>query len=296
MTDSSQAILYDLNDLGVATISGTDARQFLQGQLSNDIDILSAEQPHQLSAYCNPKGRMLALFHVLHHAEQYCLIAPNAILDKVLPRLKMFVMRSKVDVERRADLHVLGLQTRVNDNEAFRLKLEQSNAITAQHYNDPGRSFVLLASEARGDFDVTNNNNDWNVEDIKQQLPQLYIETYEALIPQSTNLDIVEGVNFKKGCFPGQEIIARVKYRGKPKTRMIGVSIRTDKAIELGLPVFIEGRNSAAGMVLNLATQSGETLMSISLPVTHLNEGEIYLDEAKTISVTRLDQAYPVTI
>ena len=284
---------YDLSHLGKCSISGNDARDFLQGQLSNDIDKLNAEQPHQLSAYCNPKGRILALFHVLISNTGYVLIAPRKILDKVLPRLKMFVMRAAVKIESLDAMHLYGLGI---SNEAENTALavwRQTALLVAQHSNDPAR-FLVLSSEPAGTNLLPGKH--WNALDIRQNLPQIYIETHQALIPQSVNLDIVGGVNFKKGCFPGQEIIARVKYRGKPKTRMIGVQIASSEPIAIGAPIYLDERRNSAGQVINRAEKSANYLLSISLPVSHVEQGAVYLNEAKTLPFERLAASYAIPL
>jgi len=286
-------IFYDLSDLGIASVTGDDAHEFLQGQLSNDIQQLSQNQPHQLSAYCNPKGRMLAMFHILKLETGYALIAPRSILDKVLPRLRMFVMRSAVEIKPLDDTILLGLHATRDGKSEMLAALSARSTHIANHINDNDRFFILSDEKIEGRFKTI---NEWNRLDIEQNLPQIYIETYEALIPQSLNLDIVGGVNFRKGCFPGQEIVARVRYRGKPKTRMIGVKTSPAKPVELGGTVFIEGRNSAAGQVVNIANNKGFTLLSISVPVTHIYEGNVYLDEARTELLDRLSCPYEITI
>ena len=296
MTSIPHSSLFDLDDLSVAIVSGVDATQFLQGQLSNDIALLEDKNPHQLSAYCNPKGRMLALFHVLKLDEGYALIAPNAILNKVLPRLKMFVMRSAVDIAIDPEVSLIGVQTPEDAPDNTLDELTKKGAYLAQHNNDSSRHFALLEHGEATLSGSLKTQNDWNILDINQCLPQVLLQNYETLIPQSVNLDIVGGVNFKKGCFPGQEIIARVKYRGKPKTRMIGVRTKSVNKIELGGPVFVDDRNSAAGMVLNIATQNDEILMNISTPVSNINGGAIYLDEARTILLERLECPYEIKV
>jgi folate-binding protein YgfZ len=284
---------YDLSPLGKCRISGEDACDFLQGQLSNDIDQLSNENPHQMSAYCNPKGRMLALFQILKIDTGYVLIAPREILDKVLPRLKMFVMRAAVKIEPLENMVLYGLRHSGEPKDVALAALQQSSTLVAKHCNDPNR-FLALGAE-RTDIELI-SANEWNILDIQQNLPQIYIESHEALIPQSVNLDIVGGVNFKKGCFPGQEIIARIRYRGKPKTRMIGVRISTDQPVKIGTSVYIDDRRGSAGQVVNLAEQSGECLLSISIPVSHAEQGAVYLDEAKTMRFDRLVPAYEIPL
>lgn len=289
--NTESTTVYDLSSLGVARVSGKDASDFLQGQFSNDIQALNEAQPHQLAAYCNPKGRMLAIFHVLrldHGA--YALLAPHDIMDKVLPRLKMFVMRAAVDIRLDEGQTLLGVNLAGGGlPEDLSLSIDK----IFSHSLDPTRRLVLVQRMPDSELLPV---DDWNGLDIRQDLPQVFIQTCEAFIPQSLNLDIVGGVNFKKGCYPGQEIIARVKYRGKPKTRMIGVAIQTEKMIEIGAPIFIEGRKKSAGQVANIARDGEQTLLSITVPVTHLSEGSLYLDEALTVKLERLPCPYDISV
>jgi folate-binding protein YgfZ len=282
----------DLSELSIARISGDDAQRFLQGQLSNDITHLSTDSAHQTSAYCNPKGRMLALFHVLFIDGDYLLVAPHAILDKVLPRLKMFVMRSAVEITPRDKLFLTGLLAPgITDEKITEINATGTHVI--RHINDHDRYFLLHNEKIDNGL---KSGTEWNRLDIEQNLPQIFIESYEELIPQSVNLDVVGGVNFKKGCFPGQEIIARVKYRGKPKSRMIGVKLPGNAAVEVGAPVYIEERDRSAGTVINTAHEGDSVLLSINVPVTYINEGSIYLDEDKTIRLERISSPYEIPI
>lgn len=293
MNLSKTAKLFNLPDLGVAIVSGNDATDFLQAQLSNDIALLNVHNSHQLSAYCNPKGRVLALFHIFKLDAKYALIAPKAILNKVLPRLKMFVMRASVKIEQKEDMRLTGLQLLEESfDEADALFGKRSTFIT-RHSNDPKRFFMLGLEQ---NISALLDTNEWRLIDINQHLPQIYLQLHEALIPQSINLDVIGGVNFKKGCFPGQEIIARVKYRGKPKTRMIAVSVAHKDDIEVGAPIYIGERERSAGLVIDTAQDDSETLLSITVPVTHITHGRLYLDEAKIIELERLNCPYQITV
>lgn len=285
-------VYYDLSGLSIARVSGDDAQNFLQGQLSNDITHLSADSAHQMSAYCNPKGRMLALFHMLYIDGDYLLVAPHTILDKVLPRLKMFVMRSAVEIMPLDRVVLTGLLAPGITEERI-TEINASGTHVVRHINDHDRYFLLHNEKIDNGLQ---SGTEWNRLDIEQNLPQIFIESYEDLIPQSVNLDIVGGVNFKKGCFPGQEIIARVKYRGKPKSRMIGVKLSGNESVEVGAPIYIEERDRSAGAVINIAHEGEIVLLSINVPATYINEGSIYLDEDKTIKLERISSPYEISI
>lgn len=291
---------FNLSYLKIAIVTGEDSSLFLQGQLSNDINHLSEDSPHQLSAYCTPKGRVLASFDVLKLDQGYALIAPEIVLDKVLPRLRMFVMRAAVKIELAETLDLIGLQLHSESSRVYLNDLNNMGAKSYQHNNDPQRYFLLVD---RSVSDIIRENPDritvlnekhWQSINIRQNLPEVFEQTIEAFIPQSINLDLVNGVNFKKGCYPGQEIIARVKYRGKPKTRMIVARTRVRKNMAIGFPVFIDGRESPAGMISHLVMEPEEILMSVTVPVSHLVEGAVYLDQSRSIKIERLPCPYEI--
>lgn len=297
--------LFDLCYLKLAIVTGEDATHFLQGQLSNDINLLSDEAPHHLSAYCTPKGRVLASFEVLKIEQGYALIAPEAVLNKALPRLRMFVMRASVKIELAETYDLFGLRLsteQADQNNVYLSNLRNMGATHYQHNNDFLRFFVIAERnisaairENRDGLELSNEHN-WQSITIRQNLPEVFEQTIEAFIPQTINLDLVNGVNFKKGCYPGQEIIARVKYRGKPKTRMIAAQADSNKSIKVGDPVFIEGRDSPAGMISNLVTGPEKMLMSITVPITHLHQGGVYLDQTGSLKIERLPHPYEITV
>ncbi len=300
---SKQSALYDLSELGALVCSGEDATNFLQGQLSNDITFLDNTQTTQLSAYCTPKGRMLALFNIAKHpVDGYILVAPFAVIEQVIGRLQMFVMRAKVTFDHTEQAVVLGASVQDHDLDQFR-KDCADNAIlpialagTTKRYllvTDADRANALGQSlESKFGFAYYLH---WQSLNIHDGLPELHLNLLEELIPQSINLDLVEGVNFKKGCYPGQEIIARIKYRGKPKTRMITASIPGEEKVEIGSPIFIDGRTQSAGMIVNIgANLRGQIPVSITTPVNAL-EATHYLGEPDGVRFRRLAQAYPIS-
>mgnify|MGYP001826626102 CR=1 FL=1 len=279
---------YDLSELALVGVSGEDSSAFLQGQLSNDITQLDASHPHQLSAYCTPKGRVLALFHILKREDSYLLIAPRAIMDKVLPRLRMFVMRSRVEFTTEETLRLYGM-LRAPGVEF--LDLLPAGATADAHCLDPQRYFILASQPPADDL---LGHGEWRSMDIVQNLPQVFLPLYEVLVPQSLNLDLVGAVSFKKGCYPGQEIIARIRYRGKPKTRMINAMCTQCKSLAVGATVYIEERERPAGHIVDIIVTGEGCRLSIAVPVTHVHEGAVYLDEARSMAVERMQLPYEI--
>lgn len=297
-----QPCLYDLSSLGVLSCSGDDAAAFLQSQLSNDMSALSNERASQLSAYCTPKGRMLALFIVIKTQQAYALIAPQAVLDKVQKRLQMFVMRAQVRFELAEDIGLLGVQFGESDADAL-LEQCQKREITVYPYPNSNRSLLfgpygaLISLADHYASTPLTDQQAWQSANIAEGLPQLHEPLIEELIPQSLNLDLVNGINFKKGCYPGQEIIARIKYRGKPKTRMISASIGENHRPELCTPVFITGRLQRAGVVVNIGKpQNGQTPMQITIPVSALSEGDLCLASTDGPQLKRENLPYAILV
>lgn len=162
--------------LGTLMVSGADARTFLQGQLSADIDALTPA--HAMLASCNSaQGRVQAVLWLVERAEGIALILPASLTERIATRLRKYVLRAKV-------------------------KIEESPAATD-----------LVEPQAyRG--------SDWQLAGIRAGLPQVYPETYESFVAQMLNLDLLGGIAFEKGCYTGQEIIARTHFRGAIKRRM----------------------------------------------------------------------------
>src|SRR5690625_277704 len=229
---------------GIAVIeaTGADVKAFLQGQVSNDISTL-AESGSQLAAYCNPKGRMLALFRIMRREDHYFLLLPAELLESTLKRLRMFVMRSKVtftDVsDRWAVLGCSGSKSLAAlaeqgftlteadagswqaDAGAWRLPDEQPRALlvaTTERMQQIWSAFSEL--QAVGEMA-------WRLLDIRAGLPEIRSGAVESIIPQMANLDLINGISFTKGCYPGQEIIARMHYLGNLKRRMYRLVIST---------------------------------------------------------------------
>ena len=191
------------NDLAILEVNGSDATNFLQGQLTNDIRELNSPNTIQLSAHLNNKGRILATFFITSPAENnYYLITSKDILEKILPRLKMFILRSKVAIT-------------VSDKNITLSQQPIINCYTTP-INDTGYYFGIgeLPSEA-----ITNSQQ-WHKFLVDNNLPMIYLNSYEKIIPQQINYDLTGGINFKKGCYTGQEIVARTHYLGKVKRRL----------------------------------------------------------------------------
>jgi len=202
-----------LNDRALLKISGTDSESFLQNQLSNDIKKLDKTYA-QLSAYCQHQGKIISLFWVIRYEGFFLLSFPLDLLEKIQSRLQMFVIMSDVVIEDvTKDFRQVGLINEAHE-EAFIIKDHLS--VVLEKYNN----------ESLTNFE---SNEIWHKACIDSQLPEIYSITSEKLVPQMLNLDIDEfGVNFSKGCYPGQEVVARLHYLGSAKRRLFAFELDAD--------------------------------------------------------------------
>jgi folate-binding protein YgfZ len=186
-----------LNGLGVLRISGADAPRFLQGQLSNDMERLS-DAGSLLAGLHTAQGRVVALLRLLRAADASVLaVLPAPLLPRVSARLSGYILRAKVRIEdASAQLAVYGVN------------------------RESGRDLQVLPAGSDPPQGLPSDEAQWHADDVAAGLPQVYPATSEAFIAQMLNLDLVEGISFSKGCYTGQEIIARAHYRGRVKRRM----------------------------------------------------------------------------
>jgi tRNA-modifying protein YgfZ len=206
-----------LKNRSLLKISGKDAEEFIQNQFTNDISKLDYTKV-QINAYCQHQGKVIALFWVIRMDEGFLLSFPIDLLTKIESRLKMFVIMSDVIIKNVSSLYSqIGLINESSQNE-FRI-------------ND--NLALLIDDSSNHTAELPENEIAWNKACFDSCLPEVYIETSEKLVPQMLNLDINEmGVNFSKGCYPGQEVVARLHYLGSAKRRLF--SFNADQEMKVG--------------------------------------------------------------
>ncbi len=263
-----------ITGLGLMTAVGEQSAEFLHNQVSNDIKSLTPAQA-RLAGYCSPKGRLLASMLVWREADEYFLQMSHSLLPATLKRLKMFVMRSKTVLSDVSDAWVaMGMggtaadialkhyfpvlpdvpYTKVSNEFGSLIRVSDAwgspryqwmgNVNTAQQIW-PQLTQTLAAAPSRI----------WRLADIYAGVPLVRVETQEQFVPQMINFELIGGVNFKKGCYPGQEIVARSQYLGKLKRRMQFAQITATPSISqvhAGMEVFsVDDPEQACGMVVN---------------------------------------------
>lgn len=224
--------------LGIIKVTGDDAQSFLQGQFSNDV-ALTSESHSQLNSYNSPKGRLYAIFRLFKSTDDYYLLLPKEILEPVIKRLRMFVMRSKVVLEDLSEnWTTIGLSGSLVKSSISHFPGEVNGVI---HENEltyiqipgtekrlliigPTDEITKLKSSIEQNFSEVDENF-WKRLDIHAGFPSIYSSSQEEFVAQMVNLQLVDGVSFTKGCYPGQEVVARMHYLGKLKKRMYRVVI-----------------------------------------------------------------------
>jgi len=235
---NSGLVFSDLGYFGIIGAHGKDVESFLQNQLSNDVSRV-AENVSQLNAYCTPKGRILGLFRLFRSGNTWYLRLPADTLDAVIKRLRMYVMRADVTFEDVSEnflrMGVTGEAAVQELTDAVGSVPNEVNHVT--HHGDvtilrvPGvhpRFEIYAASldAATGLWDSLNVRGApvglaaWRLTGIHAGMPVIFADTAELFVPQMANLQLVDGLDFKKGCYPGQEIVARMQYLGTLKRRM----------------------------------------------------------------------------
>ena len=260
---------------GVVRVSGEDRASFLHGQLSNDINHLN-ENTACYATYNTPKGRVLANMIVLNRGEDLLLIMAQDLTEAIVKRLRMFVLRAKVIFEPLPDFAVAG---ELDETASPSPAAEPALSFPAQA--DNGVYTITLPHSGRlkiGDagllpeYDAAAENA-WNLHEIRSGYAWISTVTKETAVAQMLNQHIIGGVHFKKGCYPGQEIIARAQYRGQVKR---GLAVLRGDSLEAA-GVTIQNGGEEAGQIINTALTD---IGSLSLAVIKFSAAHADLTDA----------------
>ena len=263
-------MILQLSNRALLKLSGSDTQTFLQGQLSNDIDGLE-EGEVQLNAYCQHQGKIIALLWVMKRDDDFYLSFPSDLAEIITKRLTMFKMMSAVEItDVSNELIQLGVIDEGFDN-AFKLNDQQS---------------VALVENVDGvELD---NESEWALACIANSVAEVELKTSEKFVPQLLNLDINEvGVNFSKGCYPGQEVVARLHYLGKSKRRMR--QFECEGEVNVGDELLVAGSKSAkaSGIVVR-RVQLGDKSTFLATVEVAFEDAAITLNNADGIQLTRI--------
>jgi tRNA-modifying protein YgfZ len=217
--------LFPMSSLRSLAVSGEDARRFLQNQLSSDLDQVTTTRG-QLSAWHDPKGRVLAILRILPQPEGFLLLLNAGLLPTVAQRMQMFVLRAKVQLSPGPQVFALPDSGHEATGVVAGLVLETEPlsagcTATVSALRMPGRTGWLLAGELESAASPdAAAEAAWDRAEVEAGLPEVYPETTGQFVSQMLNLDRIGAVSFTKGCYPGQEIVARAHHLGRVKRRI----------------------------------------------------------------------------
>lgn len=258
----------DLIDLGLIRISGKDAKQFLQGQLTCDLEEINTEQS-RLGAHCDVKGRIIAGFRLFFYQNDYYFLLPRSTLPLLLASLQKYAVFSKVKLtEVSQDWQIIGLYGPTIKglfNEQRLYPTKENGVAESGHtlcLSTPGpmpRAILLAPVSPTIDFIDTKfeqqSVNHWHLLDIMDGIPTIYPETSGQFTPHQLNFPEIGGVSFKKGCYIGQEIIARTHYLGKSKSRLYRVRFQVHILPLPGTPLFENEQKTEKGTLIMCAKE-----------------------------------------
>jgi folate-binding protein YgfZ len=279
------SIITDLSHYGLLQAAGADATQFLQNQTGNDVQKINS-QYSQLNSYCSPKGRMYAVFRLFRAGDSFLLRMPAELIPSVHKRLQMFVLMSKVKLSPAGDGWLRIGAAGPLATEALQGELgvapQTVNAVGTtthdglivirvpgnQRYEIYGPPETLEALWRRLSVRLTPVGRDaWPLLDILNGIPTVYARTSEHFVPQMANLQLIDALSFKKGCYPGQEVVARMQYLGKLKRRMYRFEFEAAAAPEPGTEIvaIVEGAPHETGEIVDARPLGGSRYTALAV-------------------------------
>jgi tRNA-modifying protein YgfZ len=269
-----------LKNRALIKISGRDSEQFLQNQLSNDIEKLD-QNNIQINAYCQHQGKIIGLLWVMRMNDNLYLSFPDDLLDKIINRLKMFVVMSEVVIEDVTNVYSqIGL---INDVSSYEYRINSDLA-------------MILENPMSENDNLSDDLTIWSKALIDSGIPEIYCQTSEKFVPQMLNLDINEiGVNFSKGCYPGQEVVARLHYLGSAKRRLF--AFQSDHEMQVGDSLYCSTSKTAlargdrykgSGIVVSKVKSSTLFFCLATLDVDLIDE-EITLNNENGLKLERIN-------
>lgn len=308
----NSTILTDLSDFALIAASGVDAGSFLQGQFTNDINKISHVRA-QYSGYCSPKGRLLANFLIWQgSADEYFLQMPAEVAPSVQKRLGMFVLRAKVVLQDKSDDYVrLGIAGNnaeaaaydlLPDGLAENLAVRSKDELTLIRLAPQRFEVITPLRAAPGIWQKLAAHAQpvgphvWSWLNIQAGLPLISTATQDQFVPQMVNFELIGGVDFKKGCYTGQEIVARTQYLGRLKRRLYLADLQSNNTPAAGDLLFsADLGEQASGMIVNAAlSSSGSYSLLASIQIASAATQIVHWQSLTGPTLTIRNLPYPV--
>jgi len=293
-------MLCDLGHYGLIRFSGPDAQSFLHNQLTCDVAALESGKS-TYGSYCNPKGRVLATFLLWRGGEDYFMQLPSPLREPIQKQISKYILRAKVKAADASPEWVLmgvagkgaaALAQRVAGGETvIRLPGERYEIAVAR-----GKAQAVLAALASEAEKTSPEYWDWL--DIRAGVPVVLPATQEAFVPQMLNLDLIGGVSLTKGCYPGQEIVARMHYRGTLKQRMYLANIAGSDSPQPGDKLYSpDFGEQACGTIVNAARspEGGSDVLAV-IQIASAEKGDVHWKALTGPSLRFMQLPYSISV
>ncbi len=302
-----------ITDQGLIAVAGEEAASFLHKQLTNDVEHLGLNEA-RLAGYCTPKGRLQATFLMWRSADAIFLQLPRELQAALQKRLSMFVMRAKAKLSDATPDSIIGLGGAkataaleqlfgsVPASPYSKLEHELGTLVrVADAFGQPRYQWYASAAAAQAAWPAlaatlaVGGDDAWRLSAIHAGVPEVTARTQEQFVPQMINLEILGGVNFKKGCYPGQEIVARSQYLGKLKRRTALASIGGATA-QAGDEVFaMADPEQPCGLIVNAAPNGdGGVDVLVEMKLAALDQDDVRLASAQGTALRFQPMPYPL--
>ena len=287
---------FALTKIAITRLSGQDRVKYLQGQVTCDVNAL---QPGQstLGGHCDPKGKLWSDFRLLCLEESLLLLTTPSVLERQLPELKKFAVFSKVEIAA-DERHATGLAGKGTDAwVAAQFGLEQSGLVAGGMAVKIEQDRWLLVSSEQADALPAGDESLWWGLEIKAGLPHMEAVHQGEFIPQMLNLQALDGICFNKGCYMGQETVARAKYRGANNRALFLLAGSASEPVNAGDTLEIQlGDNwRRSGMVLNAWQHQGQVWLTAVLPKDTEADARFRLKQEESSQLTLQPLPYDLT-
>jgi tRNA-modifying protein YgfZ len=284
---SKENILCDLTHLGLIKVKGRDAKKLLQGQLTYDVEKINPLQS-AIAAQCNSQGRVISLFYLFYFQDSYYMCMQRNLLTLALTALKKYAIFYQVELTDASDTfaiigcansHSCNQNTPVNINHFVKIPITHSHHLIIGEL----ASLKIIWKELAQILFVADKTA-WQAFTISQGIPTLYAETSGKFLPQEINLDQLNAISFEKGCYTGQEIIARLHYRGKLKNRMVRAKITSKITPRIGSNIYSQTKTNPCGLIVDVVDEMQDQYsMLLIADEMSIKNNCIYLENEKNL-------------
>jgi tRNA-modifying protein YgfZ len=296
-------VLCDLSHLTLLELSGADTSNFLQGQVTNDVKLLDGSRAHY-TGYCSPKGRLLGLFLAFAHQDHLHLQMPQSVAEGITKRLRMYVMRSKVTI---TDTTERIVKIGINGPNVAQLLAENFSEVPCEPYELKTLEHVTILKlpsiSGHHRYEIFTSIDQaatlweslklkaqpvgkecWDWLEVQSGIPEIVASTQEQFVPQMVNLDLLNAINFKKGCYTGQEIVARTHYLGSVKRRAFLMQVSSDTRPNAGDKVMDANQNEVGQIVRVAPNAAGGFDLLAELRIEAQQAGPVFWNNQLLIS------------